>query len=252
MITCILIDDEAHNLENLRRLLLKNCPNVEVVALANSAEEGIELIKEHKPDLVFLDIEMPNKNGFQMLESIPKITFQVIFVTAYDQYVLKAMRSCALDYLMKPVSILELKQAVLKVSQVVSKNEGNKKLKVLFENLKDVNLPQKIILSTAEELFFVPIKDIIRCKGESNYTQFFLTDGSKILVSKTLKEWDNLLCPHQFIRTHQSHLINSLHVSSYVKKDGGYIVMKDGSMVSVSRLKKEEILKNLASLNLSI
>lgn len=248
IIKSIIIDDEVHNLDNLKRLLEKNCPNVEVIAMASSAEEGIELIKSQMPDLVFLDIEMPNKNGFEMLESIGNVNFEIIFVTAYNQYVLQAIKSCALDYLMKPVAISELKEAVLKVSQVVTHKQENQKLKVLVENLKNINQPKKIALPTAEELHFVSIDEIVRCKGENNYTMFFLTNGKSILVSRTLKEWDDLLSSHQFIRTHQSHLINSIHVKSYVKKDGGYILMNDGSMVSVSKHKKEQALNKLASL----
>ncbi|MDO5968397.1 LytTR family DNA-binding domain-containing protein [Flavivirga aquimarina] len=247
IIKSIIIDDEVHNLENLKRLLEKNCPNVEVVAMASSAEEGLELIINQVPDLVFLDIEMPNKNGFEMLESIGNVNFEIIFVTAYNQYVLQAIKSCALDYLMKPISISELKEAVLRVSQVVTHKRENQKLKVLVDNLKSINQPKKIALPTTEELHFVSIDEIVRCKGENNYTMFFLTNGTSILVSRTLKEWDDLLSSHQFIRTHQSHLINSIHVKSYVKKDGGYILMNDGSMVSVSKHKKEQALSKLAS-----
>ena len=248
IIKSIIIDDEVHNLENLKGLLEKNCANVQVVATASSAVEGLKLIANHQPDLVFLDIEMPNKNGFEMLESMGDVSFEVIFVTAYNQYALKAIKTCALDYLMKPIAIPELKEAVHKVSQIVSEKNENQKLKLLVQNLKNINQPQKIALPTAEELHFVSIDDIVRCKGENNYTMFFLANGNSILVSRTLKEWDDLLSSHQFIRTHQSHLINSAHVKSFVKKDGGYILMNDGSMVSVSKHKKEQTLSLLASL----
>jgi two-component system, LytTR family, response regulator len=248
IIKSLIIDDETHNLENLESLLKKNCPNVEVIGLACSAKEGLEMITNLQPDLVFLDIEMPNKNGFDMLESLKDVNFEVIFVTAYNQYTLRAIKSCALDYLMKPVVVSELIGAVLRVEQAVAKKKENEKLKVLVENLKSINHPQKIALPTAEELYFVSINDILRCKGENNYTLFYLTNGTSILVSRTLKEWDDLLTSHQFIRTHQSHLINSSHVKSFVKKDGGYILMVDGSMVTVSKHKKEQTLDKLASL----
>lgn len=247
-IKSIIIDDEFHNLENLKRLLEKNCPNVEVGFMTTSAKEGIELIKQHKPDLVFLDIEMPNMNGFEMLESINQINFEVIFVTAYSQYALKAIKSCALDYLMKPIAITDLREAVLKVSHIIFDKLENQKLKVLVENFKNINQPKKIALPTAEELYFVSIDDIIRCKSENNYTLFYLTSNKTILVSRTLKEWDELLTSHQFIRTHQSHLVNSIHVKSFVKKDGGYILMNNGSTVSVSKYKKEQTLSKLVSL----
>lgn len=248
IIKSIIIDDEAHNLENLKGLLEKNCTNIQVVASASSAEEGLEMITNYQPDLVFLDIEMPYKNGFEMLESMENVSFEVIFVTAFNQYALKAIKTCALDYIMKPIAIPELKEAVHRVSQIVSEKNENQKLKLLVQNLKNINQPQKIALPTAEELYFVSINDIVRCKGENNYTMFFLANGNSILVSRTLKEWDDLLGSHQFIRTHQSHLINSMYVKSFVKKDGGYILMNDGSMVSVSKNKKEQTLSRLASL----
>lgn len=247
-IRSILVDDEEHNLENLNRLLEKNCSCVEVLGVATSAQQAISLIAKKQPDLVFLDIEMPKMNGFEMLESLEEVNFEVIFVTAYNQYVLQAIKSCALDYLMKPVAITDLQGAVSRVSQVVSEKKENQKLKVLVQNLKNSNQPKKIALPTAEELFFVSIVDIIRCKSENNYTMFYLTNGSSVLVSRTLKEWDDLLSPYQFIRTHQSHLINSIHVKSFVKKDGGYILMKDGSTISVSKLKKEQTLNMLSSI----
>jgi len=247
-IKSIIIDDELHNQENLKRLLEKNCPSIEIVGIASSAEQGKEMILQQQIDLVFLDIEMPHKNGFDMLESMGNINFEVIFVTAYNQYVLKAIKSCALDYLMKPIAISELINAVSRVSKVILERKENQKLKVLVENLRHVNQPQKIVLPTATELHFIAINDIIRCKGENNYTMFFLTNGVSILVSRTLKEWEDLLTSHQFIRTHQSHLINSLHVKSFVKKDGGYILMNDESIVSISKHKKEKILNKLASL----
>ncbi|MFB9054201.1 LytR/AlgR family response regulator transcription factor [Formosa undariae] len=243
----IIIDDELHNQKNLKLLLEMHCPEVLVLAMASSADEGLSLITEHQPDLVFLDIEMPRKNGFSMLEDLQEVDFEVIFVTAYNKYVLKAIRSCALDYLMKPVVISELQQAVQNVLKVVEHKKENHKLKTLVENLKNNQGPKKIALSTADELFFVAVDDIIRCKGENNYTMFFLTDKRSILVSRTLKEWDELLSAYGFIRTHQSHLVNKKHVKSYVKRDGGYILMEDGSTVSVSKYKKEETLRELAS-----
>ena len=248
IIKSLIIDDEPHNQENLKGLLKKCCSNVEVVGLACSSKEGVEMIKSEQPDLVFLDIEMPNKNGFELLESLEQVNFEVIFVTAYNQYILQAIKTCALDYLMKPVVSSELVDAVFRVEKAVAKKKENEKLKVLVENFKSINQPKKIALPTAEELFFVPINDIIRCKGENNYTVFYLTNGTSILVSRTLKDWEDLLTPHQFIRTHQSHLINSAHVSSFVKKDGGYILMVDGSMVNVSKHKKDQTLNKLASL----
>ncbi len=247
-INCIIIDDEQHNLDNLKLLLVEHCPNANILGLANSAKQGLEMISKYSPDLVFLDIEMPDKNGFDLLESHGNVDFEVIFVTAYNQYVLQAIKSCALDYLMKPVSVSELVLAFEKVTQIVKQKKENERLKQLLQNLSNPNTPQKLALSTADELFFVSVNDIIRCKGENNYTYFFLTNGKSILVSRTLKEWSDLLESYQFIRTHKSHLINSMHVKSFVKKDGGYILMKDGSTVNVSRYRKEETILRLSNL----
>ncbi|MEO9511320.1 MAG: LytTR family DNA-binding domain-containing protein [Flavobacteriaceae bacterium] len=244
----ILVDDEIHNLENLEHLIKNHCPMVSVIAKAASVDEAILLISTHRPDLVFLDIEMPHKNGFDLLDEVSEIDFEVIFVTAYDQYALKAVKSCALDYLLKPINTFELVSAVNKVHGHILEKRENQKLKLLVQNLKNINEPNKIALPTAEELYFVSVTDIVRCKGENNYTLFFLSDERTILVSRTLKEWDDLLSEHGFIRTHQSHLVNSIHVQSFVKKDGGYILMKDGSTVCVSKHKKENTLRALATL----
>ncbi len=247
-INCVLIDDELHNIENLKNLINRYCPNIHVVAFAISVKQGRLLINKHKPDLVFLDIEMPVQNGFSMLESLQTIDFEIIFVTAYNKYMLQAIKTCALDYLMKPVSITELKEAVSRVDKAVTKRRENKRLKVLVDNLKENNQVQRVALPTAEALNFVPINNIVRCKGENNYTLFYLTNGTTILVSKTLKEWEELLVEHQFIRTHQSHLINSLYAKAYVKKDGGYVLMEDGSIASVSKSRKEETIQKLTNL----
>ncbi|PIA79610.1 hypothetical protein BFR04_01835 [Gaetbulibacter sp. 4G1] len=247
-VNCVIIDDELHNLENLNGLINRYCPNLCVLALASSAKEGLLLIDKYKPDLVFLDIEMPVQDGFSMLKSLQEINFEVIFVTAYNQYMLQAIKTCALDYLMKPVSILELKEAVLKVEKVVVEKRENERIKVLIDNLKNTNKFQRVALPTSEALNFVPINDIIRCKGENNYTLFYLVNGETVLVSKTLKEWEALLVDYQFIRTHKSHLINSTYAKAYVKKDGGYVLMEDGSAVSVSKSRKEETIIKLTEL----
>lgn len=247
-ISCVIIDDEEHNLENLKLLLAKHCPEVNVFGMASSAKQGLEMITNYSPDLVFLDVEMPDKNGFDLLELIPVKAFEVIFVTAYNKYVLQAIKSCALDYLMKPISIQELQEAVRKVANIVEKKHENEKLKMLLQNLKNPNLSYKIALPTSEALNFVSIDQIVRCGGENNYTKFYLIDGTKILVSKTLKEWEELLSSHGFIRTHQSHLVNSFYVKSYIKKDGGYILMNDGSTASVSKKRKDYVLKQLVAL----
>ncbi len=244
-IRAIIIEDEKNNRENLAKILSEYCPKVEVVALCASAVEGRKAIIENQPDLVFLDIEMPGGNGFSLLASIESINFEVIFVTAFDHYGIKAVKFCALDYLLKPIDILELSQAVEKVeSRLVEKSE-NLRMKTLLANRQEQTTNPKIALPLSDKIEFIEISSIVRCEGEGNYTHIHLKTGENILTSKTLKEFDELLTDHNFLRVHQSHLINLNEVKSYVKTDGGYIKMKDGASVSISRQRREMVLEKL-------
>ncbi|MCB0631919.1 MAG: LytTR family DNA-binding domain-containing protein [Saprospiraceae bacterium] len=244
-IRSVIIDDEAGNRENLHLMLARHCQAVKVVATAASAADGLKIIREYHPDLVFLDIEMPHRNGFDLLEDLPAIDFEVIFVTAFDQYAIRAIKFCALDYLLKPIDMQELKDAVNRVEEQMVKNRQNENLRIFMQNRLPSNQAKKIALPTADKVDFVDVNEIIRCQGESNYTHIFLRDGSKILVSRTLKEYEHLLEEYNFLRVHQSHLINIAEVRSYVKREGGYIMMSDGAQVSVSKQKKESILRRL-------
>jgi two-component system LytT family response regulator len=244
-IKAIIVEDEKSNRDNLATILSQYCPEVEVLAMCNSAIEGREAITRLTPDLVFLDIEMPGGNGFSLLESIGEINFEVIFVTAFDHYGIKAVKFCALDYLLKPIDILELQRAVEKVeSRIVEKSE-NLRMKSLLSNRQEQRLNPKIALPLSDKIEFIEISSIIRCEGESNYTHIYLKTGEDILASKTLKEFDELLSDHNFLRVHQSHLINLNEVKSYVKTDGGYIKMKDGASVSISRQRREMVMDRL-------
>ncbi len=245
-IRAIIIDDEAGNRENLQRMLERHCGNVQVLAVAASAIEGIDAISTHSPDLVFLDIEMPHANGFELLESLPRIDFEVIFVTAFDHYAIRAIKFCALDYLLKPIDLLELKVAVEKVSEKLQRARENESMEIFMQNRRNPQQVKKIALPTADKVDFVAVNEIVRCQGESNYTHIFLANGKKILVSRTLKEYEELLSEYNFLRVHQSHLVNVAEVKTYVKRDGGYIVMSDGAEVSVSKQKKEAVLTRLA------
>lgn len=245
-IRAIIIDDEAGNRENLQRMLERHCGNVQVQAVAASAIEGIDAISTHSPDLVFLDIEMPHANGFELLENLPRIDFEVIFVTAFDHYAIRAIKFCALDYLLKPIDLLELKVAVEKVSEKLLKARENESMEIFIQNRRNPQQVKKIALPTADKVDFVAVNEIVRCQGESNYTHIFLANGKKILVSRTLKEYEELLSEYNFLRVHQSHLVNVTEVKTYVKRDGGYIVMSDGAEVSVSKQKKEAVLTRLA------
>jgi len=243
MISAIIIDDEKNNIDNLHGLLRKHCPVVEVVATAMNADEGREIILQHNPDLVFLDIQMPGKNGFDLLQSLPQHHFEVIFVTAFDQYGIQAVKFSAIDYLLKPVNIEELKIAVEKVAEKSKRKKENLQLENLLEllqNRKQKN-EHRLALRTAKETRFVNVEQIIRCESSNVYTSFYLTDGQKIMVSKPIYEYEELLKDYGFIRCHQSHLVNKTKVKSWIKEDGSYLLLEDGSKIPVSRNKKDAV-----------
>ena len=190
-------------------------------------------------NLIYLDIEMPGSNGFSLLENLPEIHFEVIFVTAYDHYGIQAIKFSALDYILKPTDIDELIQAITKAKKKISTQAENRQMLHLLQNNKLPDKHKTPALSLADKIEFIEIGSIVRCKAENNYTTFYLKDGQQLVVSKTLKEFDELLVPYHFLRVHQSHLINLNEMKSYIKSDGGYIRMKDGSSVSISRQQKE-------------
>jgi len=245
----IIIDDEKKARNNLLNLLKEYCAEVEVLADESSISSGIKTIEKLDPDLVFLDIEMQNETGFDLLEKIKEPNFDIIFVTAHHEYAIKAFKFSAIDYVMKPIDIDELVQAVEKVQEKKASRFTKEKFEVLMENMKDPHASfERIALPTSEGLTFVEINDMIRCESTANYTYFFLEGGKKILVSKTIKFYEELLSDHKFYRVHQSHLINLMHIKKYVKGEGGYIIMSDDSMVMVSRRRKESFLSILATI----
>ena len=241
----VLIEDEARNREHLTRVINKHCPEVELMAQAADAVEGIAAIKKHQPDLIFLDIEMPGGSGFDMLESLGQVNFEVIFVTAYDSYAIRAIRFCAMDYLLKPIKILELKSAVERVLKKRSETAQNLQLQTYLQNLHLNHAAQKLALPTQEKIEMVGIAHILRCQGERNYTRFFLKEGKRLLVSKALGEYEELLTEFGFFRTHQSHLVNLHQVETFIRKDGGYLIMSDQSQVPVSRRRKDQLIAAL-------
>ncbi len=246
-IKAIIIEDEKSNRENLAKILLEYCSEVNVIAQCSSAIEGRKAIIEHRPDLVFLDIEMPGGDGFSLLESFEEINFEVIFVTAYNQYGVKAVKFCALDYLLKPVDILELSQAIEKVQKRLRAKSDNIRMQNLLANRSNEVNP-KIALPLSDKIIFIEITSIIRCQGEGNYTHIHLKGEEKLLASKTLKEFEELLSDYHFLRVHQSHLINLNEVKAYMKTDGGYIKMNDSSSVSISRQRKEMVMERLKNI----
>ena len=244
MIRALIIDDEENSRVALSNLLEKHCLDIEVLGMGDSAKAGLELIKKHYPDIVFLDIEMPKGTGFDMLDQIENIDFDVIFTTAYDQYAIKAIKFCALDYLLKPIDVDELIEAVNRVDKKIAKQNKGKKFELFVQYMKDIKTTMnQIALPTSDGLNFVEVNEIIRCEASEYYTYTFMNNETKILVSKTLKDFDELLTDYNFFRVHQSHLINLNYIRKYIRDSGGVIVMDDGIEIPVSRRKKEGFLK---------
>ena len=245
MIKAIIIDDEIHCRKTLGMLLKEYCPDVRVMEQCEDAECGLVAVQRHKPQLVFLDIEMPNMNGFEMLEKLPEINFEIIFTTSYDQYAIKAIRFSALDYLLKPVEREELQRAVQKVSQRLQ-FPIPQQLEILLQKIHQPISPiQRIALPTMEGLQMIAISSIISCASDSNYTVFFLKNKQKLIVSRPLKEIEEMLEEYSFLRVHNSYLVSLNEIDKYVKGEGGYLVMSDGSSIDVSRSKKETLLSKL-------
>ncbi|MFK7809841.1 MAG: LytR/AlgR family response regulator transcription factor [Saprospiraceae bacterium] len=245
MIKAVIIDDVAKAIKTLKQDLDAYCPDVEIIGEADGVVSGAKLLKNLKPELVFLDIQMQDGSGFDLLEIVPEKNFKVIFTTASDAFAIKAFRYAAVDYLLKPVDPDELMEAVAKIKDHQETQE--ERLSVLSNTIKEGNLPQSIALHTLEKIHIVKIANITRCESSGNYTQFFFTDRPKLLVTKTLKEFDKLLQEHQFIRVHQSHLVNAHHIKEFVKLDGGYLIMTDGTKVAVSVRKRGDLVNWLSN-----
>jgi two-component system, LytTR family, response regulator len=245
MIKAVTIDDEMHCRKTLSILLKEYCPDVQVVEQCDDGETGIEAIKRLKPDLVFLDIEMPHMNGFEMLNKFSEIDFAVIFTTGYDQYAIKAFRFSALDYLLKPIDHEELKKAVQKVNQHLQ-HPLPQQLEILLQKIHSQTTPiNKVALPTLEGLQMIPVDSIISCSSDMNYTVILLKNKQKIIVSKILKEIEEMLGEYAFLRVHHSYIANLNEINKYVKGEGGYLVMSDGSSVDVSRSRKDILLQKL-------
>lgn len=245
----ILIDDEISNLENLRILLEKHCLQVDIVATAQNVTDAVNAIEKHLPDLIFLDIQMGEQTGFDVLNLLPKRNFEVIFVTAYDHYGIQAVKFAALDYLLKPVDIDELKTAINKAEQKLAAQTQTAQIDFLLQQIKT---PQptvsKIALPMQSEIRYIALSEIMRCEADNTYTFFFLTNNEKLLVSKSLKEYADLLKPNGFLRTHQSHLVNPAFVKSWLKEDGGVLLLNSGEKIPISKPNKEVVKQALQKL----
>jgi two-component system LytT family response regulator len=229
----------------LRNDITANCPSVEVVAVCHSAKEGIMAIKKEKPDLVFLDIEMPWMNGFEMLEMLDEINFGIIFTTAHDQFAAKAFRISAVDYLLKPIDPNDLKEAVKKAQRKSEQQQGNIHIENLLRNIKRPSAQQKIALPYKDGYEFVEVSHIIYCHAEGAYTKVFLDNKKFILVSKTLGDIEELLPPEIFQRVHHSIVVNLNYVTHFVRSDGGYVKLQTGEQLTVSKSKKELVMERL-------
>jgi two-component system LytT family response regulator len=238
----VIIDDEKKGRETLRGFIDVYCPDLSIIGEAANVKEGIALIKDTRPDVIFLDIEMPDGTGFDLLSAFPSVDFQVVFVTAFDSYAVKAFQFSAVDYLLKPVNPKLLIQAVEKLKKYSTIDSINLKLDVLLGNRTKID---SIALPTAEGVHLTRIDQITRCVADNYYTTFHLVDDTQIIVSKTLKEYSDLLDDFNFYRVHQSHLVNLDYVDKYISGEGGYLIMKNGDYVDVSRRKKKSLMERM-------
>ena len=245
MITAIIVDDEPYSCESLVTLLERYCPDVKVLDICYSAASALKSINEQKPQLLFLDIEMPHMNGFEMLEKLPETDFELIFTTSYDQYAIKAIRFSALDYLLKPIDQDDLRKAVQKVANN-SNHVSDQQIKILLQKLNHPTIAvNKIAIPTMEGLQMIFVESIISCAADRNYTVIMLKNGQKIIASRTLKELEEVLEDYSFTRVHHSYLVNLNEVDKYIKGEGGYLLMSNGTNIDVSRSRKEFLLKKL-------
>jgi two-component system LytT family response regulator len=246
MINAVIIEDEKKSMEVLQALVTANCPDVNIIGTADSVSSGLELVKKLSPNLIFLDIEMADGSGFDLLERLGSGNYSVIFTTASDAHALKAIKFSAIDYLLKPIDGDELKVACDKLKEKTPNDASLENLRFLLQNFKQPSQQySKITLPTGNAYEIVNVKDIIRCEADGSYTTFFLESKKKLLVSASLKHYEDLLPPEDFIRVHHHHLINMNHVVRYLKTDGGYAVMSDGTQIEISRRKKEAFIARL-------
>lgn len=246
MKTAIIIDDELKGRIALSQKLHDYCNDVRLIGEAGNGEEGIKIIEKLRPDIVFLDIEMPRMDGFEMLLRLPQKNFDLIFTTAYDQYAIKAIKYAAFDYLLKPIDIEELKLTVSKSNTLQNRNT-EKKLEVLDQNLHGKTNLNRIAISSMDGLLFFNINDIVYLEASNNYTTIYFINHPKLIASRTLKDFEDLLPADIFFRSHHSYLVNLNYIKRYIKGDGGQIEMQNGTYIDISRRKKEDFLKAMGS-----
>lgn len=243
MITAVLIDDDVNLREGMRGLLSIYAPDISIIGEADSVETGVEIINKIKPQVVFLDIQMNDGTGFDILEKLSemngKVTSNIVFVTAYEHYAIKAFRFSALDFLLKPVIPSELEKVIEKIRNVLEKDSDYSHIDLLLENIrKETDNFKRIALSNSDGIHLIDVSDIIRCESNDNYTNFIIKNRKPILISKTLKEYEELLTEYDFVRIHQSHLINLSYVKSFEKKENGLLLMADDSYLPIAQRKR--------------
>jgi len=245
-LSAILVDDELSSLQNLQQKLIEFCPDITILASTQKPEDAIKLIQQHKPDVIFLDIEMPRMNGFRMLDELGEYDFDIIFTTAYNHYAVDAIRISAFDYLTKPIAIKDLQHAVERLARQKQLHTKDR-LGVLKNSLGPVkNQEEKIAIPTADGLEFIVISTILHIESSSNYCKIYLQNGKSVLVTKLLKDFEDMLLPYRFCRIHNSHLINLKYIEKYIKGEGGQVRLTNGTVLDVARRKKEEFLKMIA------
>lgn len=243
ILTAVIVEDEEASRETLANYIAKYCTDVSVVGEAESVKTGIEQIKKHQPDIVFLDVEMPYGNGFDLLDELDEINFSTIFVTAYSNYAIKALNLSASYYILKPVDIDELIAAVEKVKEEKKNDNHGFNSKILVENLQNLNIQEhKIVLPLMNGFEVIRVKDVIRIQANDNFSDFHLTNGSRKVICRTLKHYEELLKEFDFVRVHKSHLVNIQYITRYIKGKGGQLIMSDNSEVEVSQNRKKELL----------
>jgi two-component system LytT family response regulator len=242
MLRAVIIDDIESIRNKNKELIKEHCPHVSILAEAGDVESGVEIIKKFMPDLVFLDVEMPDGTGFDLLQRFKPFNFKVIFITGFEDFAIRAFRFSAIDYLLKPLEPADLVEAVKKAEETLNMEMLETKFANLFANFERPKEQQKLVLKTTDKLYSVNVQDIVNCEADRNYTTFYFIDAPKLVVSTTLKEYETLLAPFGFFRTHQSHLINMKYFDHLVKTDGGTIVMKNKTKVPLATRKKEEFL----------
>lgn len=250
MTRAIIIDDEQHCIDRLSKLLKENVAGeLQILDYFKTVEDGISGIQKLQPDLVFLDVQINDKTGFDLLQQMPSVNFEVIFTTAFERYAVQAFKFSALDYLLKPVDADDLAAALQKLKEKISAKENNTRFDTLFHNLKNIQgISKRICVPVTTGLVFLQVSDIIRCQSDINYTTIFTKDKQKLVVAKTLKEFEEMLSDFNFYRVHNSHLINLAFIKSYNKGKGGFVTMTDNTDIEVSTRRKDDFLKRLSDM----